>query len=315
MDSVELELGISVLPADSDVKLMTVFAGMEGRPWTSITALRAAVRAWHVERGCLAVMERAWTDRAFQFWAGLKKSADHTRAHAKRPLSREELVVYQNARVSCGTLAGARDAAMAAAAFYGIRRSAEVLALTMADVIDRGDHFELRITRQKNDPLGQGMLCWIPAEPRLGAACPAILLRAWLRSRKSMWDTAAESPFFCVTGAATPRPVSADSFRRSIAACFPGSAVGTHSLRKGGAHWWKVRCGLADEIVQAQGGWASAEVMRSFYARFSDQERRDILLSSSARGCLTTPAPAAVTPAGGASAAAISDIPPSRRPV
>ena len=98
VDSVELELGISVLPADSDVKLMTVFAGLEGRPWTSITALRAAVRAWHVERGCLAVMERAWTDRAFQFWAGLKKSADHSRAHAKRPLSLEEPAVLQSTR-------------------------------------------------------------------------------------------------------------------------------------------------------------------------------------------------------------------------
>ena len=38
--------------------------------------------------------------------------------------------------------------------------------------------------------------------------------------------------------------------------------------------------GLTDEVIQAQGGWASVEVMRSFYSRFTDDERKRILLDA-----------------------------------
>ena len=114
------------------------------------------------------------------------------------------------------------------------------------------------------------MRCWLPRLPEDEALCPASLLSRWCAARDARWGSAPEGPLFCVAVGRPLRPMSYASFRRAVAdsLCDPG--VGTHSLRKGGAKWWKER-GLPEEVVQAQGAWASAETMRAFYTRFSDE--------------------------------------------
>ena len=86
--------------------------------------------------------------------------------------------------------------------------------------------------------------------------------------------------------------MNCDSFRRNLTQFFQTAAVGTHSLRKGGAHWYKTACSLPEELVQAQGGWSAPETMRAFYARFSDSERCDQLLraASTASSGMAVPA-------------------------
>jgi hypothetical protein len=48
-------------------------------------------------------------------------------------------------------------------------------------------------------------------------------------------------------------------------------SVGTHSLRKGGASWLKFHMMVLDDVVQAQGGWATAETMNKFYSTFPEE--------------------------------------------
>ena len=84
----------------------------------------------------------------------MKKLADHTASKAKRPLTLQELTLYQRTRLATGTPAGLRDAALAGVAFFCIRRSAEVLALELRDAVDADGYLQLRIRRQKKDPLG-----------------------------------------------------------------------------------------------------------------------------------------------------------------
>ena len=56
--------------------------------------------------------------------------------------------------------------------------------------------------------------------------------------------------------------------------------VGTHSLRKGGAHWYTHVAGLSEDIVQAQGGWSSLEVLRAVYSKHTEQERKALTLDA-----------------------------------
>ena len=191
-----------------------------------------------------------------------------------------ELIAYQRQRLAAGTTAGLRDAAAAAVCFYCVRRSAEMLALTRDCVSEKGECFELHIKRQKNDPLGTGMRCWLPRVEALGLCCPFSLLQRWLTLHADTWGHESCTPLFFVTNVNAPRPLSYDSWRRSLANVFRETAVGTHSLRKGGAHWLKVQCQVPDDIIQVQGGWASKETMCAIYARFTCDEQQSMLLTA-----------------------------------
>ena len=275
----EAVLGVDLLPCDTDIKLMLLFTRFDGAPWGTISASKCAVRAWHLERGLSDVFRSVWSERALFFWKGLKKRADHTRRRAKRAVYHKELLLFQRARVDAGTVAGTRDAAIAAVCFYGIRRSAEALALQVGDLSVAGDSFKLVITRQKNDPDGRGMTCWIPRIESLGNLCPFQLLTAWMVCRQQYWPHSESGNFFCVSSAKECRPVSYDSWRKSLHSHLAqgDSSIGTHSLRKGGASWLKYHMMMPDNAVQAQGGWASAEVMHKFYASFPEEARRSAL--------------------------------------
>ena len=61
--------------------------------------------------------------------------------------------------------------------------------------------------------------------------------------------------------------------------------VGSHSLRKGGAQWWKNAASLPEELVQGQGGWSSIDVMRNFYTKFSAAARRQRLVEAAQAAC------------------------------
>ena len=59
-----------------------------------------------------------------------------------------------------------------------------------------------------------------------------------------------------------------------------GQWVASYSLRKGGASWFKFHTRLSDDIVQAQGGWATPDVMHRFHASYSDDELRTSVMST-----------------------------------
>ena len=283
----QLACSMNFLPLDSDTKLMLLFAQVDGAPWSTIQVLKCAIRAWHLERNCLPSLSLAWSERAYHFWAGLKRRADHSRSRAKRPLALGELLQLQKRRLAACTPAGLRDAAAAAVCFFCVRRSAEMLAFDRSDVIYSSHCLGLLVRRQKNDPCGVGMKCWLPRLPSLGHLCPASLLQLWCDEWDHWWQPAiGNGPLFSVTGGELPKMMSYDSWRKVVTPSLHGNSVkdvGSHSLRKGGAVWLKTQCRLSEDIVQAQGGWSSPEVMRKFYAGLSDDERRCQLVQAFAR--------------------------------
>ena len=135
------------------------------------------------------------------------------------------------------------------------------------------------VTRQKNDPCGLGMECWIPALPSLGELCPTTLLRRWLTRWDAMYNTCS-GPLFCVTSASHLKAISYDSWRKTCSNFFNLGVHGTHSFRKGGAHWYKIECSADPDAVQAQGGWMSKATMDKLYACKTALELRTSLLRS-----------------------------------
>ena len=135
-------------------------------------------------------------------------------------------------------------------------------------------------TLPKNDPSGRGMRCWLPKLGDIGGLCPHRLLVRWCHVRDLAWPGHLDGPLFCVAGKPTASQLSYDSWRKAVTIALGSGEAGTHSLRKGGARWLKLRCNVPDEIVQAQGGCSSASVMLRFYAKFSDSERREQLLAA-----------------------------------
>eukprot|EP00959_Pyramimonas_sp_CCMP1952_P008078 169115-Pyramimonas_sp.AAC.1 len=81
--------------------------------WSTTQLNKAAIRAWHMCRGLDCMFDSCWGQRAYHFWRGLKKRARHD-SHQKKAISIDELASFIQARLTAGSIAGARDAAFAA---------------------------------------------------------------------------------------------------------------------------------------------------------------------------------------------------------
>ena len=162
--------------------------------------------------------------------------------------------------------------------FFGIRRSKEVLCFLPSDVRILADRIELNVRKQKNDPNGTGMTCVIPTIQSMSQFCPCRMLKNWVAVWDAKWAplSVADGPLFYVTGKKVCMPVSGDSWRK-IWRKGKGGDVSTHSLRKGGAKFFRAQ-GYDDGTIQIQGGWASQSVMRQVYARATRAELHDNLL-------------------------------------
>ena len=163
---------------------MEIFSSMVVCSWPSIFVNRAAIGAWHSAAGVPGWVTEDSSDVARRFWKGFRKLADHRAVRTKAPLSQDALGRYIDARLAAPPLVGTRDAAIAATAFYGVRRISEVLGLSRSAVTFEEDHATAFVARQKNDQLGRGIRCWVPRMPQLGHRCPLRLLRGW----RNAWD-------------------------------------------------------------------------------------------------------------------------------
>ena len=88
MGDAEWLIGTKLLPLDSDLMLMALFAELDRRPWGSVASFKGAVRAWHV-----VTIRRG--PKGLLFWRGLEKRAGRIRSRAKRPLEHSELLDLQ----------------------------------------------------------------------------------------------------------------------------------------------------------------------------------------------------------------------------
>ena len=81
-----------------------------------------------------------------------------------------------------------------------------------------------------------------------------------------------------------PLPVSSDNWRKHWTKKMSGDAtVGTHSLRKGGAKWYRAAGDCPEDAVQVQGGWAPRETMQKIYSCETKEALRKQLLSAATK--------------------------------
>ena len=265
VQAAEEQLEESLLPMDNFDKFIVVFGRMVGQAWSTIRVNKSAIRAWHVAQGAPSIFDSKWDQQVALFWRGLKKCASHT-SSAKVAVSLDALLSLQQARLRKSTPAGIRDAAWAGVCFFGVRRCADALELRVEDLAEAEHMMIVHIRKQKNDPFGQGMKCYIPRMPQLGELCPVLLMVTWLQCRARLWPgMSGVGLVFCTTQSVC-RQTSYDSVRKVVASFFKDKTVGTHTLRKGGAQWYQT-IGLQEQSIQEQGGWNSLDCMRDVYMK------------------------------------------------
>ena len=88
-------------------------------------------------------------------------------------------VVTQMLALCPATLRGRRDAALLALGFAGAFRRSELVAMTVADLVDAPDGYRVMIRRSKTDQEGAGQEIAIPRGCRIE---PVKLVQAWLQA-------------------------------------------------------------------------------------------------------------------------------------
>lgn len=258
-----------LLPCTSPGHLMVVLAPLRGRAWNSVSLIKSALRAWHHTHGHADTWDFVVSDPSFtQFWTGFKKEADH-RSYAKKAVDFDTFKSLLSHTLSgAQTTASLRDAVWMSFCFFGVRRVSEGTSLHHNEVTDEGAYISLFVRSAKNDQSGKGSTAFTMPVPELGDLCPVHLTRAYI-SLRNKYGLPSDGHFFCVTkGPKMGQRIHDSALRQRIDRCLITFALSdnlsTHSLRKGGASWWKDR-GLSDQFVQEQGNWASAECMQRVY--------------------------------------------------
>lgn len=273
------------LPCTSSEHLMIIFSQLSGKAWGTIRVCKAAIRMWHYVHGFGAEWGQAIVGPLFSnFWSGLKRTAGHS-SHAKLPLTIDQYKTMVDACINGkhDTLAGTRDAAWLAVSFFGVRRVSETSCLTIRNVSFDAIGFTIVIEKAKNDQFGKGSTCLIPPVPDLGTACPYKLIKAWWERRKC--DQLFEAlPFVCITkGKRMGFKVSDAALRQRMDQILIdqgiSKSISTHSLRKGGATWWKSQ-GLSSDNIQHQGGWVEPSTMEKVYIVSTEEERKKSLAAA-----------------------------------
>ena len=281
VSGVEKDVDAALLPIDNEDKFFAIFSRMLGNSWNSIQTNKAAIRAWHSSHGFPWLFDKSTSEKIRLFWMGLRKSADHSSKNVKAPVSISEVSNFARYRMSSSTPAGLRDATMALIAFFGVRRMGEVINTARSEVTFCDDCAVVFIRKQKNDAVGKGMKCYIPTLSDLGNVCPVQTLRAWCNLWDKTWSPFFnDGPLFFVLRKAAPEHTTYCAFRQSLQKFFQSPKVGSHSLRKGGATWYRYTAKAPKELVQRQGGWRNEHTMDQCYALMTEHERRQCLIDA-----------------------------------
>ena len=107
------------------------------------------------------------------FWRGLEKDCVQS-GSGKEPVPYDLLVDYlMRLNETTDSPIVVRNAAMVVVGFFGVRRGAEVAQFLVTDVLESSDSVvQLRARCQKNDQVGLGHICIIPAINAMGACSP-----------------------------------------------------------------------------------------------------------------------------------------------
>ena len=189
----------------------------------------------------------------------------------------------------------ARLAAAVAVAFFGVRRASEVVALGLSDLRAlEHDSRTIFVFSQKNDQFGKGHECFVPHMESWDSASPLVVFEGWVRVRVEflplfdkhgiltapvlpveqgdlpVWKGArgAKKPPWDVLfpGLAGSRywgkQISGSAFVASLKGFLQFES--TPSPRKGGQIFLR-DSGASSRVAKHIGGWASEQVMETFY--------------------------------------------------
>lgn len=175
--------------------------------------------------------------------AGIRRETPHAAPVQKTALTWTPLTRVLE-QVEGEDLATVRDRAILLLGFAGAFRRSELAGLTVADVTVDDDGMEIRLTRSKGDPNGNGVRVGIPRG--ITRHCPVRAYEAWLRAAgitegavfRRVWlapeaKGRAPSPRPKIGGASLSDRAIADIVRKHCqAAGLEGNFAG-HSLRRG----------------------------------------------------------------------------------
>ncbi|CAK0832382.1 unnamed protein product, partial [Prorocentrum cordatum] len=177
-------------------------------------------------------------------WTLLKAWRHHEPASRVLPLTTEAVAAM--AGFACA--AGAFDvAALLLVGFEGMLRGAEVFALAVGDIVDRGELFIVRISSSKTTA-GKDCAEAVVVRSRMAAALLRIAVRGLGAGARLSWRTPSQ-----LRGALR-------ALARGLGLAGP---ITWHSLRRGGASAFFVRSGSMEATLVA-GRWASSATARLY---------------------------------------------------
>jgi site-specific recombinase XerD len=223
-----LARGLDPMPATASTVARFLSAQATGGLKASTIGRRAAAISYAHKLAGFEPPTGAETVRAVV--RGIRRSIG-TAAIRKSPATAD--VVTQMLALCPATLRGRRDAALLALGFAGAFRRSELVALTVADLVDAPDGYRVMIRRSKTDQEGEGQEIAIPRGCRIE---PVKLVQAWLQAAGIT-----EGPVFrpVLKGSRVPNePLSGHSAaaivkRYALAAGLDPAAFAGHSLRAG----------------------------------------------------------------------------------
>ena len=111
--------------------------------------VRAAIVKYHVRLSLPSPFD-SWTPRLRVFWRGLHNKCTHS-GPGKQPVDFDQLLDYcQNDRSCANYTVNIRNKVMIITGYFGVRRGAEVVALTVEDVLSADTSgIQLRVRCQK----------------------------------------------------------------------------------------------------------------------------------------------------------------------
>ncbi|CAK0793322.1 unnamed protein product, partial [Prorocentrum cordatum] len=223
-------------PADADALVAEYLEGL----WASGAGIVAANNT--LAGVCFAVPRlRRHLDLS---WTLLKTWRHHEPASRVLPLTTEAVAAM--AGFACA--AGAFDvAALLLVGFEGMLRGAEVFALTVGDIVDRGELFIVRISSSKTTA-GKDCAEAVVVRSRMAVALLRIAVRGLGAGARLSWRTPSQ-----LRGALR-------ALARGLGLAGP---ITRHSLRRGGASAFFVRSGSMEATLVA-GRWASSATARLY---------------------------------------------------
>lgn len=245
------------LPASSDTVAQWLASRALGGGGGSARRDIAAVRDAHILARLPDPTADVWLRRVVQ--GALRKAAEARPVRAARDALPETVVDALLARVpasapeSLAAVIALRDAALIGLGLSLMRRAAELVALSVGDVVLRGDEGVVSIRRSKMDQLGVGRDL-----PLRGGT--VVLLRRWLAVRARL-SPHCDHLFVNHKGGPLTTPAVGSIVKRAAALAGLEGMFSAHSMRIGGASM-ALASGASLAQIQAIGGWSSDAVLR-----------------------------------------------------